>query len=156
MPKKIDPYLRFSNKIKINDKTRCWEWTGSIDRSFGYGTFRLDGKSIKAHRASYQLFREDIGDLFVLHKCDNPPCVNPAHLFLGTLDDNNKDRAAKGRSAPVHGEYNGHAKLTNKDVEDLRFFFENTGCSIAELSRLSGVNHRTLYDCVTYKTWSHI
>lgn len=85
---------KFLNKVKR--KRGCWEWLGS--KINGYGQFYYEGKNYRAHRLSYKIF---IGptpdDLFVCHKCDNPGCVNPKHLFLGTNSDNQKDCVAKGR-----------------------------------------------------------
>lgn len=75
----------------------CWEFVGPRF-SQGYGKFNYDGDQL-AHRVSYRLFKAEFEkELCVLHRCDNPPCVNPLHLFLGTRDLNNKDRAAKGRN----------------------------------------------------------
>lgn len=105
-------------KGKWNLREVCWEWTGSLFPN-GYGQFR----NKKAHRISYEL---TIGSIpkgrFVLHKCDNKSCVNPNHLFLGTMADNMTDKIEKGRQGdsgtktPSHGESNGRAKLTEKQV----------------------------------------
>lgn len=75
----------------------CWNWIGYLDR-YGYGKFKLDNRTVKAHRYSYQLHYGDFNEsLHVLHHCDNPRCVNPSHLFLGTNRDNVADRTAKKR-----------------------------------------------------------
>jgi HNH endonuclease len=75
----------------------CWEWSGARDR-YGYGKLRRDTVYWKAHRLAWTLEHGPIPDgMYVCHHCDNPPCVNPAHLFLGTSRDNQLDRVAKGR-----------------------------------------------------------
>jgi hypothetical protein len=75
----------------------CWEWTGHRNAA-GYGHISLDGQFVLAHRHSWALFKGPIPDgLFCLHRCDNPPCVRPDHLFMGTKKDNAMDMAAKGR-----------------------------------------------------------
>jgi hypothetical protein len=79
------------------DDRGCWEWDAMRDRK-GYGILMSGPKRLRAHRISYEIHFGPIPDgLFILHRCDNPPCVNPAHLFLGTLADNNRDKTAKGR-----------------------------------------------------------
>lgn len=84
----------FIDRVKETD-AGCWEWQGHR-KKFGHGSF---GRSGLAHRHSWKLFRGPTPNgLCVLHKCDNPPCVNPNHLFLGTIRDNNEDRSTKGRN----------------------------------------------------------
>lgn len=79
-------------------KSGCWEWCGKLDL-YGYGVFKLNNKSYKAHRYSYVLYHGAFDTkLHVLHRCDNPKCVNPDHLFLGTNQDNIADKVSKGRS----------------------------------------------------------
>ena len=92
---KSDEINRFLDKVKVME-TGCHEWQAGEARG-GYGKFQNDGKTITAHRFAYSQFVGEIGDLHVLHKCDNRKCVNPDHLFLGTIQDNMKDRDAKGR-----------------------------------------------------------
>lgn len=79
-----------------NDETGCWEWTGSLNGE-GYGRLSLYGKAKLAHRVSYETCCGDVGNLFVLHKCDNRRCVNPSHLMLGDAKANSDDMRAKGR-----------------------------------------------------------
>lgn len=113
---------RLLPKISIDAKTECWNWI-STKYDTGYGQFWAHGKHQKAHRISYQLHRGEIPHgLCVLHKCDNRRCVNPDHLFLGTISDNNADKVAKGRQARFdrRGTANYRAKLTDLDVAEIR------------------------------------
>lgn len=91
-----DTEIRFWDKVEIADKDTCWLWLGALNNR-GYGLFSVNSKLMLAHRYSYQLHKDPIGNLCVLHTCDNPKCVNPNHLFLGTQGDNNRDCVRKGR-----------------------------------------------------------
>lgn len=96
---------RFNKKYLINEHTDCWEWTRSTN-NVGYGMFRYrKGLMRTAHRVSYEMHKGPIPDgMIVCHTCDNPKCVNPDHLWLGTRRDNYNDMVAKGRSKTfVHG-----------------------------------------------------
>ena len=90
---------RFNKKYIINDVTDCWEWTHAVN-NIGYGMFRWTSDKMRtAHRVSYELFNGPIPNgMAVCHKCDNPKCVNPKHLWVGTLKQNAQDMVAKGRS----------------------------------------------------------
>lgn len=110
----------------------CWEWSGSRHPT-GYGFVGIGRQKVDyAHRISWVLANGEIPDgMFVCHSCDNPPCLNPAHLFLGTVEDNNRDMFVKRRHA--YGERNGHAMLSDSDVEKIRADL-NAGVSPAVLA----------------------
>lgn len=109
---------RFWAKVKKGGPDDCWTWTGSTSAR-GYGQTSFGGFSMFAHRVSWMIHFGPIpADMYVLHRCDNPPCINPNHLFLGTNQDNYDDRDAKGRVA--HGERAAKAKLTAAQVMDIR------------------------------------
>lgn len=100
--------------------SQCWEWVGNTIKD-GYGLIRDRKKMVLTHRLSWTMAYGAIPDgMLVLHHCDNPPCVNPSHLFIGTDADNASDRDSKGRRKPLIGEMNGRAKLRELDVRSIR------------------------------------
>lgn len=126
---------RFWEKVDIPDKDSCWIWTGFCPR---YGRFSFEGKSVAAHRFSYELCKGKIPDgMAVLHSCDNTKCVNPAHLRLGTQKDNAKDRSDRNRVARHKGESNGNSTLSFVDVANIRK--EPSSLTHVRLSKKYGV-----------------
>jgi len=148
---------RFFDKVY---KTRtCWEWTGSKNPE-GYGNFLIGNRIQSSHRSSYQLFNGNIGNgQCVLHKCDNPSCVNPKHLFLGTKQDNANDAIAKGRTKLFQsnwGEKNPAARLTAKQVIAIRKEFKPKIVTRYMLADKYGVSWQTISDILYGGSWAKI
>jgi hypothetical protein len=131
-------------------KNGCWEWTGSLDTG-GYGRLKKKG----THRLSYEIFVGPIGNFHVLHRCDNPPCCNPNHLFLGTQADNMMDKSAKGRVRVGIGEKHGKAKMTEDGVREARKSWAN-GESIKSIARRYDVSACSISHIVNRKLWRHV
>lgn len=101
----FESFIRFNKKIK-KQENECWEWIGARNKFNEYGAIRINNENFSAHRMSYAIANGEIpDDLCVCHKCDNPPCVNPDHLFLGTQEQNIRDSCQKGRMSRVHQKY---------------------------------------------------
>lgn len=139
----------------------CWEWLGQLNTD-GYGRLNIgEHKMVMAHRYAYQLSSGvSIPEgKKVLHDCDNPRCVNPAHLFLGTLLDNTHDMKRKGRASnpPVHiGETNSHAKLTERQVRTIRERYSQKTASQDDLAQQYGVSAGNIYRIVNNLAWKHV
>lgn len=134
-------------------KNKCWEWTGNLTAK-GYGAVRIKGVTFSAHRLSWLLFNGGgLTKLQVLHKCDNPKCINPDHLFLGTNADNLADRQKKGRQA--RGETHHKSKLTEDGVRMIRKQVSQ-GVKIKEIAYRVGVDISTIYNIINRKIWKHI
>lgn len=139
------------------EPNECWEWKSCTHKG-GYGLLTYRSKMYLAHRISWQIHFGPIPKgMFVLHKCDNPVCTNPNHLFLGTQADNMKDMFAKGRGNPGHiqGEKVGTSKLTEKQVLEIRAKHasgQSTRSLMAEYNfSKSGIEH-----IVARRTWKHV
>jgi hypothetical protein len=132
----------------------CWVWAAALFRD-GYGHFKADGKSVRAHRASYATLVSPIQEwLFVCHHCDNRACVRPGHLFVGTNADNAADRDRKGRNNPPVGENNGSAKLTDAKVLEIRRL-ASEGVSQQAISCQFGVSYSLVSLIIRRKIWVH-
>lgn len=151
---------RFWSKIKQGMPNDCWEWQADKIPT-GYGSFRD-----KVHMASRLAYEFEYGPIpegmFVLHKCDNPPCCNPSHLFLGTQRDNVKDRDAKGRGFWNNPDEPPHrVKFTLEQVEEIRRLYRKgqpgrgrKQFSLRSLGEMFGVHNRTIHRIVHGKTWN--
>jgi hypothetical protein len=138
---------RFWPRVKKSD--HCWEWTGYRDRN-GYGHLRVNQKMTLAHRCSYEMAYGPIPDnQLVRHKCDNPSCVRPGHLELGTHDDNAWDSVVRGRRCP-------QSHLTANDARQIRYIRKTSGMSYTKIARQFNVTAMTVYHIVKRQTWRHI
>lgn len=140
---------RFLSKTK-KELNGCWTWTASKSGSAGYGGFYFKGTKHYAHRVSWELHNGKIPNgMYVLHKCDNPSCVNPSHLFLGTQSDNINDSYAKGR----HPSGVGKRSLSLNRVEEIRERLKN-GESQTSIGTDLSVNVQVIWQVaqgITYK-----
>ncbi len=138
----------------------CWEWCGEIS-NMGYGRIRMpNGKSGgtngSAHRVSFEAFKGKIPqEQCVLHRCDNPRCINPHHLFLGTHKDNTQDSIKKGRMPRFRGEEHGSSKLTEDQVCKV-WAFTKQGMSQIKMAETFGVHQSSISNVLRRKTWRHI
>ena len=137
-------------EMKFNKTSSCWEWAASIG-SAGYGHFWFRGRPRPSSQVSYMLYIGEIPDgLCILHKCDNRKCVNPDHLFVGTVAENSADMVSKGRQAK--GESVAASKLTEKQVLEIR----NDPRSQRKIGLDYGVSHTTVCDIKSGAAWSHV
>ena len=146
---------RFWNKVDIGTPSDCWEWAAAKN-SFGHGRFRIGDTVYQAHRLAWQFAYGAIPEgLFVCHHCDNPSCVNPYHLFLGTQKDNMQDAARKGRTAhnSVKGERHGSHKLTKDEVLEIRKLLAEGERLQRDIGDKFGVNRRTVSNIKHGNTW---
>lgn len=133
----------------------CLEWTASRNPK-GYGQLNVSSIGKTAHRLSWKAFYGDIPKgLQVLHRCDNPPCINPLHLFLGTNLDNSNDKVRKGRQPFLKGEMNGASKMTEESVILCRKLYSE-GRTQTSLAIQFGVHQTSIWRAVHRKKWKHI
>src|SRR5262245_22106304 len=158
------PELCWSH-VNKGDADACWCWIGA--RSNGYGNLHVrqwydanDRKHVewkKAHRRAWELSYGAIPEgLSVLHRCDNPPCVRPDHLFLGTRADNAHDRTREGRTADHHGVHNPNVKLTPEDVLMIRKRYAEDGDTQQELADRFGVKQAYVSNIILRKAWRNL
>lgn len=159
--RKSPPELRFWNSVNRlgpvhPEYGRCWVWTACADKN-GYGWIRVNKKQTKAHRYSWAIHRGDIPEeTCVLHRCDNPSCVNPDHLFLGTIADNNADTRNKKRQIPPKGERNHFAKLTEEEVVEMREAYRDKKEGIGQLANRFRTTRGNVWLIVTRRHWKHL
>ena len=151
-----DFFERYADRIARGAPDACWHWTGA-KASAGYGHGNRNGEHFYAHRAAFES-RHGAGAAagqVVRHRCDNPPCCNPAHLLVGTHADNSADKWERGRGRPVRGEMVNTAKVTEADVIEMRRLAA-AGVPIARIADQFPLGHTTITLAVKGETWSHL
>jgi hypothetical protein len=154
---------RFWEKVDRRGPDDCWEWQAGV-YDFGYGKINEGGrgKALRAHRLSYEMANGPIPEgLIVLHKCDNPPCVNPRHLRLGTHQDNIADMISKGRDnrgpgvKMKLGEANTGSKLTEEQVREIRALCRE-GYTQTVIAARYGISQSGVSNIKNRKYWPHV
>jgi len=144
------PIDRINRHTKVNPVTECIEWQASKFNG-GYGKIKIDGKNRYAHRVMWEIYNGPIPEgIFVCHCCDNPGCVHPNHLFLGTAQDNMDDKTRKGRG--MHGEKHTSARLTEAKVREIRASDKGH----TELAGEYGITMQSIMAVRNGKTWKHV
>lgn len=168
---RTDPVRRFWSKASVDEPDACWEWTSKNRDRDGYGYFKVAGRMWRAPRYAFNLANPDapIGDdEMVCHTCDNPPCVNPAHLIRGAALDNSADQVERDRtvtgdrhhtrrdpSTRRRGEANGSARLTAEQVLEIRRRYA-AGEKQVPLAAVFGVSQPIISQIIRRKVWTHL
>jgi hypothetical protein len=149
----MDIHERFAKYV--DDSGDCWLWTGcKLKSKWEYGQFKVNGKIEKAHRVSYQLYKGEIPQgLIVRHTCNNPCCVNPEHLELGTQQDNMDDMVKANRQAV--GIKNGRSKIKEEDIPDIRRRLA-LGESYYSIGKLYGVTHAPIKQIKNGRSFAYV
>ena len=135
----------------------CWQWQGKPDKD-GYGRLRIGGRKVcKSHRAAWMIANDiDPGEKLICHHCDNPGCVNPSHLYLGTFADNSRDRAKRNRANPQKGSDRWNAKLTDDLVARILLEYQPGVTGQKELGKKFGVTQTCICLILHGRIWKHV
>lgn len=152
---------RFWSKVIISLKDECWNWQAGCRTGKGYGTMNIDGKHIDSHRLSWMMANNNYNLTstdYICHKCDNPSCVNPDHLFLGSAQLNAQDAYDKGRMKPPlskKGHKSSSAVLSNQEVLIIRKGLSNGG-SVGEIAKLFNISRYKVSDIRRGKSYMNV
>ena len=143
---------RFDAKWISEPNSGCWLWIGASSPS-GYGNFAVGRRQIGAHRFSWDMRRGPIPEgMHVCHKCDVPACVNPDHLFLGTVEDNMNDMKRKGRAAKPRGEASAYAKISEATARSIKYSIG----TLVSVAAQYGVSTASVWKIRRGDNWGHV
>lgn len=153
MPMRRNTIEDFWRRVDVRGADECWGWLGQKDRR-GYGRFSINGKKFLAHRIALHGVAKKQDKSVVCHSCDNPSCVNPSHLFVGTQADNVQDMLSKGRNRPnpPSGERHHNSKLTEHEV----FLIKQSRATQVQLAEIFGVTQANISEIRRGRTWKHV
>jgi len=147
---------RFKHYYKVDDETGCWEWQNARDKD-GYGVYSEHNEKVIAHRFAYKKFVGEIPDgAFVLHNCDNPPCVNPEHLRVGTHEDNMQDAKERTDTFSTEKQREKKRKLSKEQVLEIRDKYRGGDVSMIDLAEEYDVDDVTIYELIRGETWGDV
>lgn len=154
---------RFLSKVDKNGPimrdglSACWNWVGMCNPVSKYGFCKFNNKLVGAHRVSYEIFKGPIDDgKWVLHHCDNKRCVNPDHLYVGTVVENVKDAVARGKLNPPIGARAWNAILNDETVKLIRYICASMRESHKAVANMAGVTRESVTRIMLRKSWKHI
>jgi len=146
---------RFWNNVPMREEGKCWNWHGAKLKD-GYGQIKIAGSPVQAHRLSWSMINGEIPEGMVIrHTCDNPSCVNPAHLLIGTHKDNIADKYARGRNPSQVGSDNNCSKLTESDVASIKDRL-SIGERQRDIAEAFGITQSQVSNIATGKQWGHV
>jgi hypothetical protein len=159
--KRAEPEARFWPKVDRRGPDECWPWLGAKLPRDGRGRFYLGGKWITAPRASWIIHNGPLADgMLACHTCDNPRCVNPAHLYAGTYSDNLVDAYIRGQnprdSHALHGSRHPMAKTNEAIVLEVRRIYAEGGKTLAQIGAPFGLRVMNVFEIIHRITWKHI
>jgi len=147
---KVSLQDKFWCNVRVSDANQCWEWTAPVCGGEKYGRFYDNNRRIQAHIASWVIHNGPVDEgKFVLHKCDNPLCVNPNHLFIGTASDNMRDMVAKGR-------FVGGTKLKEGEVWLIKILLKSKLLYQKDIAKMFRVNRNTITAINVGKRWEKV